>query len=165
MTKIDIEAVPGKRGSSYPAPHDAPCAERIRQQLGTAGGLQDFGVNLLHLPPDTASSQRHWHSDEDEFVWVVSGEVSLIDDNGETTLRAGDCVAFPKGKANGHQLLNRSGQTAVCLEVGSRCASDVCTYPDIDMFIDGRDDIYRHRDGRPWVSSGDPDAGTAAGQP
>ncbi len=80
-------------------------------------------------------------------MWIVSGEVTLIDDAGETILRSGDCAAFPKGDPNGHQLVNRSSEPAVCLEVGSRSQTDVCTYPDIDMFIDSREDIYRHMDG------------------
>lgn len=151
MARIDTQAVTGKRGSSYPPPHDKDCAARIRQRLGEAGGLRDFGVNLLHLPPGTASSQRHWHSEEDEFVWIVSGEVTLVDNAGESILHAGDCAAFPKGEANGHRLVNKSAATAVCLEIGSRSTTDVCTYPDIDMFIDSRDDTYRHRDGSAYA--------------
>lgn len=150
MPRIIIDAVPRKLGSSYPPPHDAIASGRIRQRLGEAGQLRDFGVNMLQLPPGTASSQRHWHSEEDEFVWVVRGEVTLIDDDGATILRTGDCAAFPKGTDNGHQLMNHSSEVAVCLEIGSRSGTDVCTYPDIDMFIDSRDDTYRHRDGTAW---------------
>ncbi|MEO7148935.1 MAG: cupin domain-containing protein, partial [Rhodanobacteraceae bacterium] len=95
-------------------------------------------------------SQRHWHSAEDEFVYVLSGEVVLIDGEGEQTLLAGDCAAFPKGQANGHQLINHSGTTAICLEVGTRSDDDVCTYSDIDMRIDSREDVYTHRDGTPY---------------
>jgi uncharacterized cupin superfamily protein len=120
MPKIDIVAVPRRKGSGYPPPFDAPCAERVRQRLGNAGGLADFGVNLLHLPPGNWSSQRHWHSHEDEFVYVIEGELILIEDGGETVLRAGDCAAFPKGCGDGHHLINRSAAMAVCLEVGSR---------------------------------------------
>lgn len=115
MPRIDIESVRGRTGSSYPAPFDEPCATRVRRPLGDAGGLTDFGVNLLELPPGAWSSQRHWHSAEDEFVWVLEGEVILIDDSGETVLRAGDCAAFPKNDGNGHHLLNRSGVVARCL--------------------------------------------------
>ncbi|KGI78354.1 cupin domain-containing protein [Oleiagrimonas soli] len=150
MPKLDLDRIPARRGSSYPPPHDAICTERLRQRLGEAGGLTDFGVNLLQLPPGVSSSQRHWHSDEDEFVWVLQGEVVLRTEAGETVLRAGDCAAFPKGKADGHQLSNRSPNMAVCLEVGSRSTRDVCTYSDIDMVIDAADDVYRHRDGTPW---------------
>jgi uncharacterized cupin superfamily protein len=150
MPRIDISAVPERRGSSYPAPFHLIAGERVRQSLGDAGGLTDFGVNLLRLPPGAASSQRHWHSDEDEFAYVVSGEVVMVTDEGETVLRAGDCAAFPKGVANGHQMLNRSGQPAFILEVGSRSAEDVCTYSDIDMKIDARDDRYTRKDGTPY---------------
>ena len=96
MPKIDIAAVPERKGSGYPPPFDAPCAERVRQRLGNAGGLTDFGVNLMRLPPGNWSSQRHWHSHEDEFVYVLEGELTLIEDGGETVLRAGDCAAFPR---------------------------------------------------------------------
>lgn len=118
-------------------------------RLGDAGGLTDFGVNLLELPPGTWSSQRHWHSAEDEFVWVVEGEVTLIDDDGEHLLCAGDCAAFRKGDPNGHHLVNRSKAVARCLEVGSRKpAEDACDYSDIDLQIGpGRDAGYAHKDG------------------
>ena len=101
MPKIDIAAVPERKGTGYPAPFDAPCVQRIRQRLGHAGGLTDFGVNLMRLPPGNWSSQRHWHSHEDEFVYVLEGELTLIEDEGETVLRAGDCAAFAKGSGNG----------------------------------------------------------------
>ena len=108
MPKIDIAAVPERKGSGYPPPFDAPCAERVRQRLGNAGGLTDFGVNLMRLPPGNWSSQRHWHSHEDEFVYVLEGELTLIEDGGETVLRAGDCAAFAKGSGNGHHMINKS---------------------------------------------------------
>src|SRR3954464_8993655 len=136
MAKINVSAVPERRGSGYPAPFLEPCANRARQRLGDAGGLTQFGVNLLHLPPGVWSSQRHSHTAEDEFVYVVSGEVTLIDNEGEHVLRAGDCAAFPKDVPNGHQLVNKSGVLAVCLEVGSRSPEDACDYPDIDMKIE-----------------------------
>src|ERR1700744_4563900 len=101
MPKIDLAAVPARKGSPYPAPFDAPCATRTRRRLGEAGGLRDFGVNLMTLPPGNWSSQRHWHSHEDEFVYVLEGEVTLIEDGAETVLRAGDCATFPKGTGNG----------------------------------------------------------------
>src|ERR1043165_6350003 len=113
MPKIDIAAVPERKGSGYPPPFDAPCAERLRRRLGDAGGLTDFGVNLMRLPPGGWSSQRHWHSHEDEFVFVLEGELTLVEDRGETILRAGDAGAFPKASGNGHHLINRSGRVAV----------------------------------------------------
>ncbi len=108
MPKIDLAAVPERKGAGYPKPFDAPCASRTRRRLGDAGGLQDFGVNLMTLPPGGWSSQRHWHSDEDEFVYVLEGELTLVEDDGETPLKAGECAAFPKGTGNGHHLQNRS---------------------------------------------------------
>src|SRR5215469_16414173 len=102
MPKIDIAAVEQRKGAPYPSPFDEPCAARVRRPLGDAAGLKDFGVNLLELPAGAWSSQRHWHSQEDEFVFVVSGEATLITDAGEEVLRAGDCAAFKAGEANGH---------------------------------------------------------------
>ncbi|HJU08820.1 MAG TPA: cupin domain-containing protein [Rhodanobacteraceae bacterium] len=152
MPKIDIESIERRTGSSYPAPFDQPCAARVRRRLGDAGGLTDFGVNLLELPPGAWSSQRHWHSAEDEFVWVLSGEVVLVDDSGETVLRSGDCAAFPKNDGNGHHLINRSAEVARCLEVGTRKPDeDACGYSDIDMHIGpSREAGYTHKDGTPY---------------
>jgi uncharacterized cupin superfamily protein len=127
MPKIDISAVPARIGSGYPAPFDAPCAGRTRRRLGDAGGLRDFGVNLMTLPPGGWSSQRHWHSDEDEFVLVLQGELKLVEDGGAVVLREGECAAFPKGSGNGHHLVNESGAVAIYLEVGSRNPNDLTT--------------------------------------
>jgi uncharacterized cupin superfamily protein len=154
MPKIDIGSVPQRKGSGYPAPFHLKAGERVRQALGDAGGLNDFGVNLMHLPPGAWSSQRHWHSAEDEFVWVLSGEVTLVTDEGEQVLRAGDCAAFAKNQPNGHHLINESGDMTVVLEVGTRSTQDVCEYPDIDMRIDARDGQYRRRDGTPYPPRG-----------
>ena len=150
MPKIDIAAVPAIRGVGYPAPFDAPCADRIRRRLGNAGGLTDFGVNLMRLPPGNWSSQRHWHSHEDEFVYVLEGELTLIEDGGQTVLRAGDCAAFPKNTGNGHHMINRSGATAVYLEVGSRRAADVTICSDIDLMSTNADGRFTHKEGAPY---------------
>ncbi|MDR5816127.1 MULTISPECIES: cupin domain-containing protein [unclassified Caballeronia] len=149
MPKVDIAAVPKIAGSGYPKPFAAPCATRTRQRLGDAGGLRDFGVNLMHLPPGGWSSQRHWHSHEDEFVQVLEGELVLIEDEGETVLRAGECAAFPKGTGNGHHLINRSNAVAVYLEVGSRVHEDLTTCSDIDMMSANADGRFVHKDGSP----------------
>jgi len=151
MPKLDLTCIPLRKGSSYPAPFDKEPANRIRQRLGDAGGLSQFGVNLLHLPAGTWSSQRHWHSAEDEFVYVISGEVVLVTDRGEEILRAGDCAAFPRNRPDGHHLINRSGMPAMCLEVGTRAQDDFTTYPDIDLVFDPKVDDYTHRDGTPYV--------------
>jgi uncharacterized cupin superfamily protein len=148
MPKIDIESVPERKGSFYPAPFHEKTASRIKQALGDAGGLTQFGVNLVRVPPQGWSSQRHWHSSEDEFVTVLSGEIVLVSDAGEEILRAGDCAAFPKNVANGHHLINRSAATAVYLEVGTRSKEDFCSYPDIDLEIDSKIDRFAHKDGR-----------------
>jgi len=150
MPKIDLAAVPARKGSGYPPPFDRPCAERTRMRLGEAGRLRDFGVNLMTLPPGAWSSQRHWHSDEDEFVYLLEGEVTLVEDDGETVLRAGDCAAFPKGSGNGHHMINRSGAVAVYLEVGSRNLADLTTCSDIDMMSASADGRFTHKDGSPY---------------
>src|ERR1700733_6811609 len=150
MPKIDAAAIPILQGSGYPAPFDAPCTKRVRQRLGNAGGLTDFGVNLMRLPPGNWSSQRHWHSAEDEFVYVLEGELALIEDGGETILRAGDCAAFPRGSGNGHHFINRSDATALYLEVGTRSPTDITIRSDIDMMSSNADGRFAHKDGVPY---------------
>ncbi|HEX8568378.1 MAG TPA: cupin domain-containing protein [Caulobacteraceae bacterium] len=151
MPKIDVETAPTRHGTAYPPPYDEPCRARRKWKLGDAAGLTQFGVNLTRLAPGTWSSQRHWHTAEDEFVWIVEGEVVLIDDAGETLLRAGDCAGFPAGEPNGHHLVNRSDREAVVLEVGSRRPdADGADYPDIDLTIPAGTRGYRHKDGRPY---------------
>lgn len=152
MPKIDVPAIPSIRGCPYPKPFDEPCADRIRCRLGDAGGLRDFGVNLMTLPPGGWSSQRHWHSHEDEFVYVLEGELTLIEDGGETLLRAGDCAAFPKATGNGHHMINRSSGIAVYLEVGSRDWDDLTTCSDIDMMSSNADGRFTRKNGTPFQS-------------
>ena len=149
MPRIDVATVPEVKGVGYPPPFAALSAQRIRQRLGDAGGLRDFGVNLMRLPPGNWSSQRHWHSDEDEFVYVLEGELTLIEDGGETVLRAGDCAAFPKGSGDGHHLINRSSGAATYLEVGSRQPADVTTCSDVDLMSTNADGRFRRKDGAP----------------
>jgi uncharacterized cupin superfamily protein len=149
--RVDLNSVPVVIGSGYPAPFGKPCAARARQRLGESSGLSDFGVNLLRLPPGTWSSQRHWHTAEDEFVFVVEGEVVLISDSGEEILRAGDGAGFKAGVKDGHQLQNRSPREAVVLEVGSRNPDDEVEYPDIDLrFLRAGDGYFAHNDGTPY---------------
>ena len=150
MPKIDIAAVPERKGTGYPKPFDAPSVDRIRRRLGNAGGLSDFGVNLMRLPPGNWSAQRHWHSHEDEFVYILEGEVVLVENDGETLLKAGDAAAFAKNSGNGHHLINRSGRMAVYLEVGSRHAQDLTTCSDIDMMSLNSDGRFTHKDGTPY---------------
>ena len=150
MPKVDIATVPVRIGTGYPAPFNEACAGRTRQRVGDAGGVQAFGVNLMTLPPGKWSSQRHWHSHEDEFVYVLSGELTLVEDNAETVLGSGDCAAFPKGSGNGHHLQNRSSAIAVYLEVGSRHPDDLTTCSDVDMMSFNRDGAFVHKDGSPY---------------
>jgi uncharacterized cupin superfamily protein len=151
MPKIDIDALPVRTGSGYPAPFDAPCLGRTRRALGDAAGLDQFGVNLQRLAPGAWTSQRHWHTTEDEFVWVVEGEVVLVTDEGEEVLRAGDCAGFKAGTPNGHHIQNRSAVEVVLLEIGTRDPErDGCDYPDIDMIARPMEAFYRHRDGTPY---------------
>jgi uncharacterized cupin superfamily protein len=150
MPKLDVESIPQRKGSGYPAPFHEVAGERVRQRLGDAGGLTQFGVNLLELPPGAWSSQRHWHSGEDEFVYVLSGEVTLVTDKGDELLRAGDCATFPMNVADGHHLINKSNAMATVLEVGTRAEEDVCQYPDIDLMIDSKDNKFTHKDGTPY---------------
>ena len=150
MAKIEVEKVPAQRDTGYPAPFAEASAGRLRQRLGNAAGLKDFGVNLTRLPAGEWSAQRHWHSHEDEFVFVLEGEVVLIEDSGETVLRAGDCAGFPKNTGNGHHMINRSGSTAVYLEIGARDIDDVTTCSDVDMMSTNKDGRFLHKDGRPY---------------
>jgi uncharacterized cupin superfamily protein len=152
MPKIDIAAVPVLRRCGYPAPYDVPCRGRSRKRLGDAGGLDQFGVNLLTLEPGGWSAQRHWHVEEDEFVFVVSGEVVLIEDGGETVLKPGDCAAFKANDPNGHHLVNKSGAPVTVLEIGTRTPGDQdhCYYPDADLVWDGPKGTYTRRDGTPY---------------
>ena len=148
MPKIDIDSAPTRHGTAYPPPFDAPCRARQRWKLGDAVGLTQFGVNLMRLPPGAWTSQRHWHTAEDEFVWVVEGEVVLVEDEGETVLKAGDCAGFKAGVPNGHKIENRSDRDALLLEVGSRRpGQDSADYPHIDMVFPAGADRYFHRDG------------------
>ena len=152
MKKIDLAAAPTQMGCTYPPPYDEHCAGRLRHRLGLAAGLTGFGVNRLTLPPGAWSSQRHWHSHEDEFVCVLEGDVSLITDAGEEILRPGDCAGFRAGDPDGHHLVNRGTAEAVVLEVGSSdFEHDRCVYPDADMIAEPGEDHYRRRDGTAYA--------------
>jgi uncharacterized cupin superfamily protein len=151
--RIDVAAVAAVIGTLYPPPYDQPCRQRERRRLGDAAGLQQFGVNLLRLPPGSWSSQRHWHSHEDEFVYVLAGEVTLLSEAGTEVLHAGDAAGFRAGDPDGHTLQNRSAADALVLEIGSRTpAQDVTTYPGLDLIAPagGVPANYTHRDGTPY---------------
>jgi uncharacterized cupin superfamily protein len=151
MKKLDIAAIAVESGCNYPPPFDAPCLGSTWRRLGNAGGLTAFGVNLSRIPPGVWSSQRHWHSHEDEFVMVMEGELVLVTNAGEETLGPGDCAAFKAGDPDGHHLINRSSRDAVVLEIGNRDgARDRCVYSDIDMIAEPGVEAYHHRDGTPY---------------
>ena len=150
MTKrIDVGALQSIVGTLYPPPFDVPCRTRERTKLGDEAGLTQFGVNLLRLPPGAWSSQRHWHTGEDEFVYVLSGEVTLVTDSGEEILRTGDAAGFKANDGNGHCLQNRSSKDAQVLEIGSRVADSMGYYSDIDMIVKPGTG-YTHPDGTPY---------------
>jgi uncharacterized cupin superfamily protein len=151
MIAVRASDLPARRGSDYPAPHDAPCRERMRRALGDAFGLSQFGVNVLDLPPGTWSSQRHWHERQEELVYVLEGEVVLVTDEGETTLTQGMTAGFRAGTGNGHHLVNRSDRVARVIEVGTRTVDEVAHYPDIAMTVreDAAGWAYFTADGRP----------------
>ena len=150
--RIDPKDLPAQIGTFYPPPYDQPCLARERRRLGDAAGLTQFGVNLLRLKPGVWSSQRHWHIKEDEFVFVLQGEVVLVTDAGEEILKAGDCAGFKAGEENGHHLQNRSGSDVLLLEVGSRVEGDGAFYPGIDLVYPagGKPARYTHTDGTPY---------------
>jgi uncharacterized cupin superfamily protein len=150
--RIDIAALTPVVGTLYPPPFDLPCRGRERTKLGDAAGLTQFGVNLCRLPPGAWSSQRHWHTAGDEFVYVLSGEVVLVTDGGEEVLRAGAAAGFPAQDMNGHCFQNRSERDAEILEIGTRVPGDTAYYSDIDMVApaEGKPAVYTHRDGTPY---------------
>jgi len=133
LPAIDPAAVEPLAGSNYPAQFRAGVAGRSKRRLGDALGLKNFGVNLTTVKPGAASALRHWHTHEDEFIYIVSGELVLLTDDGEQLLTAGMAAGFPAGKADGHCLVNRAERDAVYLEVGDRKAEDEARYPDVDL--------------------------------
>ena len=154
MPKIDATQAKVVKGTLYPPPYDEPCRKRSRTKLGDVAGLDQFGVNLCRLPPGAWSSQRHWHTHEDEFVYVLEGEVVLVTDACEEVLHPGDCAGFKAGDGDGHCLQNRSQHDAVILEVGARDRGGGLThYPGIDLMGDAGRAGYLHSDGTPYPAS------------
>jgi uncharacterized cupin superfamily protein len=152
MPKIDIAKIPIDTVTNYPDPFWKPIVGRERKRLGNAVGLSQFGVNLTTLKPGAWSSQRHWHRNEDEFVYVLEGELVLCEDHGETVLKPGDAAGWKANSRVGHCLINRSQRDAVYLEVGTRSAVETAVYSDIDMRAE-RDKTgmrYVHKTGEPY---------------
>lgn len=152
MPVIDKTGVPVKTGSIYPEPYASRMAGRSSLRLGDAGGLTQFGANEVILQPGAMSSLRHWHHREDEFVMVIHGECTLVQDAGETVMRPGDCAAFPAGDRNGHHFINKSAAEARFLVVGSRMNPEKATYSDVDLEVEMKDGkaSFTHKDGTPY---------------
>jgi uncharacterized cupin superfamily protein len=152
MPKIDVSALPWRSRTGYPEPLRDVVNGRERKAIGDAGGLVQFGVNFTRLKPGAATALRHWHEREDEFVYVLEGELVLVEDDGETVLGPGDAAAFKAGVPNGHHLVNRSGSDALLLEIGTRGTQERCHYPDVDLaFVsDESGKHYLRKSGEPY---------------
>ena len=152
MPKIDLSTVPVRRRQGYPEDFRAETAGYEGQRVGDAAGLTQFGVNRVVLPPQARTALRHWHENEDEFVIVMSGEVVLREEDGETVLRAGDCAGFKAGVENGHAFENRTDEPVVLFEIGTRSPDEKGHYPDVDLRYEKRDGVvtFVHRDGTPY---------------
>ena len=152
MPKINLSTVPVRRRQGYPEDFRAETAGYEGQRVGDAAGLTQFGVNRVVLPPQARTALRHWHENEDEFVIVMSGEVVLREEDGETVLRAGDCAGFKAGVENGHAFENRTDEPVVLFEIGTRSPDETGHYPDVDLRYEKRDGVvaFVHRDGTPY---------------
>jgi uncharacterized cupin superfamily protein len=152
MPKLDLETIPQSNGTGYPAPYDQPMAGRWCRRLAPSAGLTALGASHVVLKPGGWSSQRHWHAEEDELVVILSGEAVLVEDAGETVLRAGDVAAWPKGVKDGHHIQNRGSEDCVMIAISAGdTANDWGEYPDIDLKFDDRlSGAYFHKDGTPY---------------
>ena len=157
MPKLDLAQAPLKTGSIYPEPYASQMAGRSSLRLGDLGGLTQFGANIVMLDPGAKSSLRHWHRHEDEFVMVTEGELVLIQDEGETPMRTGDCAAFPAGDPNGHHFINRSTARASFLVIGTKAPTEVATYSDLDLMLELKDGhaSFTRKDGTKLPPIGD----------
>lgn len=145
MPKLNLTTIAARTGGIYPGALGDIIKGREKQALGQAGGLSQFGVNLTRLAPGSATAHRHWHTDEDEFVYILSGEAILIEDDHETPMGVGDAACFPAGISNGHHLINRSNSDLVVLEVGTCSQEDEVTYsdPEVDMKVTKQAGIWQ----------------------
>lgn len=152
MPKIDIASLPIDIRTGYPEPLNRVVEGRQRKRLGNAVGLDQFGVNLTTLKPGAASALRHWHEKEDELVYVLEGEVVLVENEGETVLRPGDAAGFKANAPNGHHLINRTRKDAVFLEIGTRSKYEKASYPDVDLVAlrDEHGMRYTRKNGEPY---------------
>lgn len=149
---VAADAPPRVKPSNYPAPFAALMAGREKRPLGDLFDLSNFGVNLTTLAPGAMSALRHAHTRQDEFVYILQGHPTLVTDEGDTVLAPGMCAGFPAGSGNGHQLVNRSPEPVIYLEVGDRTPGDAASYPDDDLqavLVDGRW-AFLHKNGEPY---------------
>lgn len=149
---IDPQNVPDRKGSNYPEQFKPLVAGRIKKRLGDAAGLKNFGVNLVKLEPGSSSALRHWHSSQDEFIYILEGEVTLVTNSGEQILQSGMAAGFPAGDADGHHLINRSNAIVIYLEIGDRTPNDTANYPDNDLIAKDNSGtwLFLHKDGSPY---------------
>ncbi len=158
---VAAEAPPRLRQNVYPSAFASVVAGRLKRPLGDVFGLRNFGVNWTRLEPGAATALRHHHSKQDEFVFVLEGRPTLITNDGEFLLEPGTCAGFAAGDGNGHQVVNRSADPVVLLEVGDRTPGDVAEYPDDDLALVPSADApapdasgprlrFAHKDGSPY---------------
>jgi len=149
MPKIDLSTMPLKTGSIYPAPYDGEMAGRSSIRVGRGGGLTQFGANIVILEPGAKSSLRHWHEKEDEFVMIMDGVCTLVDESGAQDMHPGECATFPAGDANGHHFINESAEVAKFLVIGTSNPSEKAHYSDVDLVVEIKDGapVFTHRDG------------------
>lgn len=146
---IDLELILENTSTNYPEAFKHLIAGRIRKPLGNAVGLTNFGVNLVELQPGSRSALRHWHSHQDEFIYIIEGEITLVTNDGARILTAGNMAGFPAGEPDGHHLINRSNSIVTYLEIGDRTTNDTVTYPDDDLIAKRTDEgtVFTHKDG------------------
>jgi uncharacterized cupin superfamily protein len=146
-------APPRTKPSNYPEPFFSRMGGRVKRPLGDLFGLSNFGVNLTTLRPSGESALRHAHTRQDEFIYILEGEPTLVTDAGETALRPGMCAGFKAGTGDGHHLINRTDRDVIYLEIGDRTAGDAGSYPDDDIqaALDSSGKwVFTHKDGRAY---------------
>lgn len=147
---INPENIPNKTSSNYPEQFKPLVAGRSKKRLGDSTGLKNFGVNLVKIAPGSCSALRHWHTKQDEFIYVLSGEITLVTNAGKQILTAGMAAGFTAGVADGHHLINCSNAVSVYLEIGDRTSGDQVNYPDVDLVANDSPNgwSFTHKDGR-----------------
>jgi uncharacterized cupin superfamily protein len=151
---INPQDIPDKKGSNYPDEFSSLVAGRSKKRLGDAAGVRNFGVNLVRLGPGSWSALRHWHVKQDEFIYVLEGEVTLVTNAGQQILKVGMAAGFPAGEADGHHLINHSNSVAIYLEIGDRTPEEEINYPDVDLIAKHNPQgwVFTHKDGSGYAS-------------